>query len=57
LEGIPGNPLNLLEVPEGCYFQDRCNQKTEKCLLRQPDLVSLTKESTRKVACVEVVGS
>jgi peptide/nickel transport system ATP-binding protein len=57
LEGIPGNPLNLLEVPEGCYFQDRCNQKTEKCLLRQPDLVPLTKESTRKVACVEVVGS
>ena len=57
LEGIPGNPLNLLEVPQGCYFQDRCNQKTEKCLLRQPDLVPLAKESTRKVACVEVVGS
>jgi len=57
LEGIPGNPLNLLEVPQGCYFQDRCNQKTEKCLRRQPDLVPLTEESTRKVACVEVVGS
>jgi peptide/nickel transport system ATP-binding protein len=55
LEGIPGNPLNLLEVPKGCYFQDRCKQKTENCLFRQPDLVPMTEGSTHKVACVEVM--
>jgi peptide/nickel transport system ATP-binding protein len=55
LEGIPGNPLNLLEVPKGCYFQDRCKQKTENCLFRQPDLVPVMEGSTHKVACVEVM--
>jgi len=55
LEGIPGNPLNLLEVPKGCYFQDRCKHKTENCLSRQPDLVPMTEGSTHKVACVEVM--
>jgi len=56
LEGIPGNPLNLLEIPEGCYFQDRCNKKTDDCLLRQPELIPLQKQPSHQVACVEVTG-
>lgn len=56
LEGIPGNPLNLLEIPEGCYFQDRCNKKTDQCLLRQPELIPLQKQPSHQVACVEVTG-
>ncbi|MEZ9603623.1 ABC transporter ATP-binding protein [Vibrio sp. 10N.261.55.A10] len=31
LAGIPGNPLNLLEIPEGCRFQARCDRVHEKC--------------------------
>ncbi|MGY3927202.1 ABC transporter ATP-binding protein [Aeromonas simiae] len=31
LEGIPGTPLNLLEVPVGCRFQARCNQAHARC--------------------------
>jgi oligopeptide transport system ATP-binding protein len=32
LHAIPGNPPNLLEVPEGCPFRDRCPYAWEKCL-------------------------
>ncbi|HDZ8834764.1 ABC transporter ATP-binding protein [Aeromonas dhakensis] len=31
LEGIPGTPLNLLEVPVGCRFQARCGKVHERC--------------------------
>ena len=31
LTGIPGNPLNLLEVPQGCRFQARCDRVHEAC--------------------------
>ncbi len=31
LTGIPGNPLNLLEIPQGCRFQARCDRVHEAC--------------------------
>ena len=31
LEGIPGSPLNLLEVPVGCRFQARCAKVHARC--------------------------
>ena len=31
LEGIPGTPLNLLEVPVGCRFQARCGKVHDRC--------------------------
>jgi oligopeptide transport system ATP-binding protein len=31
LHAIPGNPPNLLEVPEGCPFRDRCSYAWDKC--------------------------
>ncbi|MFC1507826.1 ABC transporter ATP-binding protein [Pseudomonadota bacterium] len=31
LTGIPGNPLNLLEIPQGCRFQARCNKAHDAC--------------------------
>jgi oligopeptide transport system ATP-binding protein len=34
LHAIPGNPPNLLEVPEGCPFRDRCPYAWDKCLER-----------------------
>ena len=33
---IPGNPPNLLELPSGCRFRDRCDRATEACLERPP---------------------
>ncbi|WP_353734695.1 oligopeptide/dipeptide ABC transporter ATP-binding protein, partial [Reinekea sp.] len=53
LEGIPGNPLNLLETPEGCYFQARCSDCIDKCLTQQPKLTQSAQagERERLVAC------
>ncbi|MDZ7791438.1 MAG: ABC transporter ATP-binding protein [Xanthomonadales bacterium] len=31
LHAIPGNPPNLLEVPEGCPFRDRCPYAWDEC--------------------------
>ncbi len=31
LTGIPGNPLNLLEIPNGCRFQSRCTKTQAHC--------------------------
>ena len=36
LEGIPGSPLNLLEVPVGCRFQARCAKVHERCRQEYP---------------------
>lgn len=31
LRGIPGNPLNLLDIPKGCRFQSRCSKTKDIC--------------------------
>jgi oligopeptide transport system ATP-binding protein len=31
LHAIPGNPPNLLELPSGCTYRDRCPEVMEKC--------------------------
>jgi len=36
LQAIPGNPPNLLALPEGCSFRDRCSEATEQCYQRPP---------------------
>ena len=51
LEGIPGNPLNLLEVPNGCYFQSRCRECVDQCISQIPALKRLSGDTTRMVAC------
>jgi peptide/nickel transport system ATP-binding protein len=51
LEGIPGNPLNLLETPEGCYFQDRCFACEGQCRDNQPELIEINSSPQRLVAC------
>ena len=54
LEGIPGNPLNLLEVPKGCYFQARCKDCYETCINNQPNLIEVGQDISRQVACHKV---
>jgi len=36
LQAIPGNPPNLLDLPSGCHFRDRCSEATEQCRERPP---------------------
>jgi oligopeptide transport system ATP-binding protein len=36
LQTIPGNPPNLLELPSGCRFRDRCSEAMEECRQRPP---------------------
>ncbi len=38
LHSIPGNPPNLLQLPTGCAFADRCQEKLEQCEREQPPL-------------------
>jgi peptide/nickel transport system ATP-binding protein len=49
LYGIPGNPVNLLEIPKGCNFQDRCKHRTEQCRLKEPRLSMV--ENNHHVSC------
>lgn len=51
LEGIPGHPLNLLDVPAGCYFQDRCSQCETICVDTMPNIEVLQVPDERQVAC------
>ncbi|AJR09914.1 ABC transporter ATP-binding protein [Photobacterium gaetbulicola] len=41
LTGIPGNPLNLLEVPTGCRFQARCGKAHDACFSQATQLRQL----------------
>jgi oligopeptide transport system ATP-binding protein len=36
LNSIPGNPPNLLALPEGCKFRDRCPKAHEACSEKPP---------------------
>jgi peptide/nickel transport system ATP-binding protein len=38
LYGIPGNPVNLLKIPQGCNFQDRCSECFAQCKQVEPEL-------------------
>lgn len=41
LYGIPGNPVNLLQIPQGCNFQARCTECINKCKDVEPTLVKV----------------
>jgi len=37
MEGIPGTPLDLHNIPEGCRFQDRCFCTCDNCFKIEPE--------------------
>ncbi|AEH32818.1 oligopeptide ABC transporter ATP-binding protein OppD [Vibrio anguillarum] len=39
LPTIPGNPPNLLRLPPGCPYQERCHRVTERCKREAPILL------------------
>lgn len=48
LYGIPGNPVNLLQTPEGCNFQARCSECFAQCT-QEPMLKTV--EAGHQVSC------
>jgi peptide/nickel transport system ATP-binding protein len=51
LEPIPGIVPNLLDLPQGCRFQDRCKWVSLECKGVEPSLVQLG--GSREVRCVK----
>jgi len=49
LKAIPGIVPNLLELPVGCHFQDRCAYAIERCSKEEPALVEV--EEGHHAAC------
>ena len=39
LRTIPGNVPSILELPAGCKFVTRCEQRIERCALVEPELI------------------
>jgi oligopeptide/dipeptide ABC transporter ATP-binding protein len=52
LQTIPGLVPNLLNLPVGCRFQDRCPYMTDICKTKEPLLENL--RGSHKVACYNV---
>jgi len=49
LYSIPGNVPNPINLPEHCYFKNRCESCIERCSGTYPELISIT--PTHKVSC------
>lgn len=47
LTTIPGNPPNLLQLPKGCPFQERCIHASDKCRTESPALIQCENEGLR----------
>ncbi len=54
LEPIPGIVPNLLDLPAGCRFQERCKFVKPECKGTEPELTSLS--ATRQVRCTQATG-
>jgi peptide/nickel transport system ATP-binding protein len=50
LETIPGIVPNLLELPRGCRFQERCTSVGEDCRKDEPELRPVS--ATHRVRCI-----
>ncbi len=50
LEAIPGMVPDLLQLPSGCHFRDRCPRAISRCTAIDPDLEAL--QPQHEVACV-----
>jgi oligopeptide/dipeptide ABC transporter ATP-binding protein len=50
LETIPGIVPNLLHLPKGCRFQDRCTYVVDACRVREPDLRKIARVTSETLA-------
>ena len=49
LKSIPGQPLNLIDLPDRCPFLARCRNRIEKCGLKNPPLRRIG--ASHEIAC------
>lgn len=54
LVAIPGKMADSQNLPEGCYFNPRCEEKCEKCCSRQPEMIKI--DDDHYVACFSAEG-
>lgn len=47
LPTIPGNPPNLLRLPTGCPYQDRCHRVMDRCKQEAPTLMPFGEDRQR----------
>jgi oligopeptide/dipeptide ABC transporter ATP-binding protein len=52
---IPGMVPDLLHLPEGCRFADRCNKATDECRVEKPT-VTVDESTANGVACFHPNG-
>jgi ABC-type antimicrobial peptide transport system ATPase subunit len=38
LFSIPGSPPDLINLPSGCKFHERCSFATDRCIQEEPEL-------------------
>jgi ABC-type dipeptide/oligopeptide/nickel transport system ATPase component len=38
LDSIPGSPPDLINLPSGCKFHDRCQFASDRCRQEEPEL-------------------
>ncbi|WEM43283.1 ABC transporter ATP-binding protein [Photobacterium sp. DA100] len=55
LPTIPGNPPNLLSLPVGCPYQERCHRVSSRCSQEAPQLKAFTEGRLR--ACFSDMGT
>ncbi|KPA54102.1 oligopeptide transporter ATP-binding component [Photobacterium leiognathi subsp. mandapamensis] len=55
LPTIPGNPPNLLRLPTGCPYQDRCHRVVDRCKQESPILTPFADGRLR--ACFSEMGA
>jgi oligopeptide transport system ATP-binding protein len=55
LPTIPGNPPNLLRLPVGCPYQERCHRVSSRCKQEAPDLKAFSDGRLR--ACFSDLGT
>lgn len=53
LETISGYPPDLIQLPKGCCFAERCKYNSKLCIEKRPELIQVS--DTHKVACWEYV--
>jgi peptide/nickel transport system ATP-binding protein len=54
--GIPGNPPDLSDPPQGCRFRERCDVAIARCASTEPALVELDDRAGHCAACLLLAG-
>tara|TARA_R110002126_G_scaffold11114_25_gene50502 strand:- start:1152 stop:2141 length:990 start_codon:yes stop_codon:yes gene_type:complete len=54
LYSIDGSPPDLANLPVGCPFAPRCDQRQDRCTQESPVLENLSSDSARRASCFEV---